>query len=488
MVDFRDTMEWLDRAREMGELAVIKGADTKYEIGTVAQLSGRNQGPAVLFQEIKGYPADFRILTNMMANIKCLNLTLGLPIDKSLRDTIESLAKGMIAGWENKSKDYPPTMVDSGPILENVVEGDDIDLNIFPVPTWHELDGGPYIGTADSVITRDPDTGVVNAGTYRGQLHDRNSVGMMVTHGHHGYIHRQKYFAKGERCPVVMVFGVEPLLWTLSTTSISPDISELNYAGAIRGEPLPVIKGRVTGLPIPANAEIAIEGFAEPGVTKKEGRFGEWQGYYAGGVTEQPFVKASTLYYRNAPILTGAPPAKGAYNPYGLARSTWRSAHVWNEIVAAGVPGVKGVWLPPCGGSWYLQIVSIEQRYGGHATHAGHAVAHSRSGAFSARYTIVVDDDVNPYDLEDVMWAVCTRSLPTDADIIKKGWGSHSEPLFRRTSAAPVDSTPPRAIVYAVKPYEWRNEFAPVNLASEEMRSRAFAKWKDAFNGRLQII
>ncbi|MBI3065782.1 MAG: UbiD family decarboxylase, partial [Deltaproteobacteria bacterium] len=117
MVDFRDTREWLDRAREMGELAVIKGADTKYEIGTLAQLSGRNQGPAVLFQEIKNYPADFRILTNMMANIKCLNLTLGLPIDESLRDTIETLAKGMIAGWENKSKDYPPKVVDSGPIL-----------------------------------------------------------------------------------------------------------------------------------------------------------------------------------------------------------------------------------------------------------------------------------------------------------------------------------------------------------------------------------
>ncbi len=310
MVNFRDTREWLDIAEKIGELTVLKGADRQYEIGTIAQLSARNEGPALLFQGIKGYPEDFRILTNMTASIRCLNLTLGLPIDNSLRATIETLAKGMIAGWENRSKDYPPKVVDSAPILENVVEGDDIDLNIFPVPMWHELDGGPYIGTANSVITRDPDTGVVNAGTYRGQLHDRNSVGMMVTHGHHGYIHRQKYFARGERCPVVMVFGVDPLLWTLSTTSISPDISELNYVGAIRGEPLSVIKGRVTGLPIPANAEIAIEGFAEPGLTKKEGRFGEWQGYYAGGVTEQPFVKASTLYYRNAPILTGAPPAK----------------------------------------------------------------------------------------------------------------------------------------------------------------------------------
>ena len=87
-----------------------------------------------------------------------------------------------------------------------------------------------------------------------------------------------------------------------------------------------------------------------------------------------------------------------------------------------------------------------------------------------------------------VLLTIRTVGVMPDADIIKKGWGSHSEPMFRRTSTAPVDSTPPRAIIYAVKPYEWRHEFAPVNLASEEMRSQAFAKWKDAFKGRLQIM
>lgn len=98
-------------------------------------------------------------------------------------------------------------------------------------------------------------------------------------------------------------------------------------------------------------------------------------------------------------------------------------------------------------------------------------LCHSRSGAFAGRYTIVVDDDIDPFDLQDDIWAVCTRSLPTDTDIIKKSWGSHSEPMFnRRFVTGTIDSTPPRAIIYAVKPYEWREDFAPVNIASEHLR------------------
>ena len=141
-----------------------------------------------------------------------------------------------------------------------------------------------------------------------------------------------------------------------------------------------------------------------------------------------------------------------------------------------------------CGCAYYIQVVSIEQQYGGHAAHAGLAVSGSRSGSFAGRYTIIVDDDVDPYDIEDVMWAVATRSQPSDNDLIKKSWGSHSEPLFRRANTDRVDSTPSRAIIYAVKPYEWRHEFAEVNLSSEDMRRRVMAKWQGAFNDRLKIL
>ncbi|MBI4332260.1 MAG: UbiD family decarboxylase [Chloroflexi bacterium] len=487
MVNYKDLREWIDQAKAIGELAIVEGADVKYEIGAVCQLSAKNQGPAVLHQKIKGYRPNYRVITNMLSNPRTLDLTFGLPVEYTIKDIVEDLRK-RITEWKRDAANFPPAVVDAAPILENVVEGDAIDLNAFPVPLWHELDGGPYIGTADSWITRDPDTGQINCGTYRAQLHDATTVGMMVTHGHHGRLHRQKYFDRGQPCPAVLVVGQDPLLYANSASPISVDISELNYVGAIRGSPVPVIQGRTTGLPIPANADIAIEGFVDPVARKKEGRFGEWQGYYAGDVTPQPFLKAVNLYYRNDPILSGAPPAKPPYGDADLWKSVIYSALLYNDL-SGNVPGIKGVWRPKVGGAYYLQVISIKQQYGGHATHAGLAAASCTSGAFSGRYTVVVDDDIDPYDLEDVMWAVCTRSLPTDTDIIKKPRGSHSDPMFHRTpETAGLDSTNPRAIIYAVKPYEWRQDFAPVNIASEELRKEVLARWKDNFEGRLKTI
>ncbi|MBI4332253.1 MAG: UbiD family decarboxylase [Chloroflexi bacterium] len=487
MVNFEDLRDWIDQAKKIDELAIIEGADIKYEIGAICQLSAKNQGQAILHRKIKGFPPNHGVITNLLSSLKNINLTYGLPTESSIRDTVEAFRK-KIPQWTRDAENFHPRVVESGTILENVVEGEAINLNVFPVPLWHELDGGPYIGTADLWITMDPDTGLVNCGNYRAQLHDGKSVGMMATHGHHGRFHRQKYFDRGQPCPAVLVVGQDPLLFANSASPLSVDLSELDFTGAVRGRPLPVIKGRATGLPIPANAEIAIEGFIDPGAMKKEGKFGEWQGYYAGDLTDQPFLRAVTLYYRNDPILTGAPPAKPPYDDAGFWRSVFYSALLYNDI-AGNVPGVKGVWRPVVGGGYYMQVISIKQQYGGHATHAGHALAHCTSGAYNGRYTIVVDDDIDPYDLEDVMWAVCTRSLPTDADIIKKPRGSHSDPLWHRTPArAGLDSTNPRAIIYAVKPYEWRQDFAPVNIAGEELRKEVFARWKDNFNGRLKTI
>jgi len=486
VVKYKDLREWIEQARQMNELAVVEGADTKYELGAVGQLSAKNRGPAVLHQKIKGYRPNFRVMTNMLSNPRTISLTFGMPTENTVKETVETMRTD-ITRWKREAENFPPTVVAKGPIMENLVEGEAIDLKTFPVPLWHEEDGGPYIGTADAWITRDPDTGQVNCGTYRAQLHDGKTVGMMITHGHHGRLHRQKYFDRGQPCPAVLVVGMDPLLFATAASPISIDTGELNYMGAIRGESVPVILGKVTGLPIPANAEIAIEGFVDPTAKIQEGKFGEWQGYYAGDVTGQPFLKATTLYYRNDPILTGAPPAKPPYGDADLWKSVIYSSLLYNDLLH--VPGIKGVWRPTVGGAYYLQVISIKQQYGGHAAHVGHAAASVTSGAFSGRYTIIVDDDVDPYDLEDVMWAVCTRSLPTDTDIIKKPRGSHSDPMFHRTpETAHLDSTNPRAIIYAVKPYEWRQDFAAVNIASEDLRKEVFAKWKDNFNGRLKTI
>jgi 4-hydroxy-3-polyprenylbenzoate decarboxylase len=180
-------------------------------------------------------------LTNSLANIRTVNLTFGLPVDQDIRNTVEALRK-KAGEWETTAKEFPYKVVDSGAILENVEEGDQVDLEKFPVPLWHEEDGGRYIGTGVGVITRDPDTGVPNMGTYRVQLHDRRNVGFYISPGKHSRIHRDKYFAKGEPCPVAMVFGPDPLTYILSASEVPRGIYELDYMGAVRGESVPVME------------------------------------------------------------------------------------------------------------------------------------------------------------------------------------------------------------------------------------------------------
>ncbi len=484
MVDFNDMREWLEQADKIGEIKRIEGADPHLEIGTMVQINGQNLGPALLFDKIKGYKEGYRIVTNSMANIKTVNLTFGLPIENTIRETVEALR--LKAGeWASNAKDFSYQVVDSGPILENIEEGNAVDLEKFPVPLWHELDGGKYIGTGVGVITRDPDTGIVNIGTYRVMLHDRQHVGFYISPGKHGRIHRNKYFERGEPCPVAMVFGLDPLSFILSASEIPTDIYELDYMGAVMGKPVKVIEGKVTGLPFPANAEIVVEGIAHPDEHKFEGPFGEWTGTYASKGREEPFIKVDALYYRNNPILLGAPPSKGLASDQGFWRAVWRSALVYNEIEKAGIPGIKGVWCPAFGGSRLFTVVSVKQSYPGHATEAGHIASQTRAGAYIGRYVVVVDDDINPYDIEDVMWAVCTRSDPKEMDIIKKSWSGPLDPLIRKPTD---DYTNSHGIIYAVKPYAWYNEFPPTSLNSEKLRKEVFSKWNSHFEGRWKDI
>ncbi len=480
MAKCEDLREWINQSEEIGELMVIKGANTKYEIGAINELTSKNRGPAVLHEEIQGFPPNFRLLTNLLSNIRTFNLAFGLPVENTIRDTIRTLQR-KVPEWETAARDFPPRVVETGPILENVVEGDNMDLTKFPAPIWHELDGGPYIGTAHGVVTRDPDTGHINVGAYRCQLFDRQTIGMNAVPGKHGSIHRDKYFQRGEACPVVAVLGVHPLFFAISASHIPVDICELNYLGGMQGQSVSIIEGKATGLPIPVNAEIAVEGFIEQQTTRKEGPFGEFTGYYGSGDI-QPSIRVVTLYHRNDPILTGSSPAKGIYCDEAFFRSVWQSALLYNQIVGANVPGVKGVWWTP-----HMEVVSIEQLYNGHATQAGHVTAQAGAGALSAthRYTIVVDDDIDPFDLDDVMWAVHTRSSPASSDIIKESWSSRADPLISRPADVFATS---RTIIYAVKPFAWRHEFPPVSVASEKLRREVFTKWKDRFKDRWQSI
>jgi UbiD family decarboxylase len=162
------------------------------------------------------------------------------------------------------AKAIPPLQVKTSPLMENVLEGNGVDLFTFPAPRFHDGDGGRYIGTGNCLINADPESGFINAGTYRMQLHERNLMGLWMSPGQHGRSICAKYWEQGKSCPVVVAFSADPLLFTLAHTKVAWGKSELDYTGGIMGRPLEIIRGPLTGLPIPAGAEIAIEGEVPP--------------------------------------------------------------------------------------------------------------------------------------------------------------------------------------------------------------------------------
>ncbi len=156
------------------------------------------------------------------------------------------------------------------------------------------------------MITRDPEEDWVNAGTYRVMLQGKDAVALYISPGKHGGLHRKKYFDMGKPCPVVMSFGHHPLLFIAGCTDVPVKMSEFAYAGGVLNEPIQLVRGPHTGLPIPAYSEMAIEGELRPGDNLPEGPFGEWPGYYASDTRPEPVVRIKALYYRNNPIFAAS--------------------------------------------------------------------------------------------------------------------------------------------------------------------------------------
>ncbi len=476
MESWTDLRTWIDQVKLLGEMRSIHGAHWDQQIGALTDLAQQKEGgPAVLFDEIEQYPSGHRLLTNSTGSIRRLGLTCGFGPDL----TIDEFTRR----WGDKLVDprpISPRFVTDGPVMENVLEGDKINLHLFPAPKWHSGDGGRYIGTANANITADPDTGKVNLGTYRIMLTEQPDclVGWFIK-GKDGYFHREKYFSLGKPCPIAISFGHHPLIFLISGNPIPENLAEYELIGAIAGEPVEVIKGPVTGLPIPAYSELAVEGEISPTETAPEGPFGEWTGYYTSPTHAEPLIKIKAVYYRSDPIILGSPPCRP---PMEL---TWsqrllRAMSVEDYLRKAGVPGVKGVWYHPAGGSRFLMIIGISQKYPGHAQQAAFAAMGCKTGGLMGRYVIVVDDDIDIRNFDEVLWAVLTRSDPERSiQIAKSCWSSEMDPAIEPGKKG----TNSRAIIDACWPYNWR-EHAPKPCAAEKkITQEVLARWGNTLLG-----
>ncbi len=473
--DLREFVAWAEAA---GQLQRISGAHWDLEIGALTELLAGKK--ALLFDRIPGYPDQHRVLSNVVATWPLAMAAAGIP--ETIQDKLEATRY-----LKDRLKTFEPVPfqeVESGPILEHVQRGQAVDALAFPAPRWHELDGGRYIGTGDSVITADPEDGWVNAGTYRVMVHERDLLTCFMSPGRHGLIHCMKYWERGQNAPVAIVCGAEPSLFMASSNMVRTGVSEYEFAGWLRGAPIKVVRAPATGLPVPATAEIVIEGEIPPPWVEKrfDGPFGEWRGYYdfdhPKPRPDVPVVHVKSILYRDDPILLGSPPLKP---PLDGPRHVLRSALLWHDLeTSLGVPEVRGVWFMEAGGAYLISVISIKQRYGGHAMHAAMAANASRAGAYHQRYTIVVDEDIDPTDLGEVMWAVATRCDPKEQTVvIPDTWFAPGDNLLGPEKRAARDFTHSRMVLNACRPFYWKEKFPPVNRLSPELRRQVEEKWKE---------
>lgn len=470
---FDDLREYINRVEELGECKVIDGADWNLEIGVISELYlSTPNPPLLLFDKIIDYKPGYRVASNVIITPRRTALCLGLPLE----------AKGieLVNAWRHRSKGIkliPPVEVKRGPVKENIYTGEDVDLFEFPVPKWREFDGGRYIGTGDTVIQRDPEEGWVNLGTYRVQIHDKCTATIYMSPGKHGDIIRRKYWNKGQSCPVAVVCGQDPLLWEASCDTLPWGMSEYDYAGALRNAPIEVVKGEVTDLPIPARAELVLEGeILPPEVeTRMEGPFGEWTGYYASGSRSEPAFKVKAILHRNDPIIMGMPMFGGSD---AFDTHLKKAARVWDDLDRQ-VANVKGVWMFLEGDPGFIVVVSIKQSYAGHAKQAALVAAGCNAISHMYRFIIVVDDDIDITKTSEVIKVMATRCDVEDSfDFVRSYRSSYLDPVLSPEKKGRGELFKTIALITACKPFPWMKEFPQLTRSSPALLEKVNKKWQ----------
>lgn len=465
-----DLREFIERAERAGEIIHAKGADPDLEIGALSEIIAhkRSEAPAVIFEEMQGYPKGYRAISGLSNSARRLALTLGFDDPKSGIDVVQAYRDRM-----KHHRPIPPVNVATGPVFENVDRDGDVDLWKFPVPKLHEADGGRYIGTEDLVIMRDPDGGWINCATYRVMVLDEKSVSIWISPGKQGRQIRDKYFRMGKPCPVIICCGQDPLLFLAANHEVRYGLSELDYAGGHRGEPFEIVTSEVHGLPIPAHAEIALEGEMTPGDEAMEGPFGEFTGYYGNPASMQPVVRVRRVYHRNDPIMGLVTPMRPPGDS-SFGKCVIKAGMLWDEMERAGIAGIKGVWCHEAGVARLFNVISLKQAYAGHAKQALLVAAGCQSGAYIGRFMIVVDDDVDPSNMFDVIWAMSTRCDPKeDIDIVRNLWSGPLDPM------APKTNMTSRALIDACRPFDRLKEFPKVATGSPELLARVAEKFRN---------
>ncbi|MFC2032812.1 UbiD family decarboxylase [Chloroflexota bacterium] len=413
----RDLRTWMEKLATEGELKRIK-AKVGWD-GEIAEIRRRvlqERGPALLFENIEGYENTWcrKLFTGELAGTRRVALMLSMPKDTPRPDVLQLLRKRLREPIE-------PVRLATGPVKENIVKGDDVDLFQIPVPKWHPLDAGRYINTWCGVVTMDPDTGMHNVGLYRGMLLDKDKIGVLLIPAKGWGIHYDRYRQMGKPMPVAVVYGWDPAMAMAAATPLT--INEYEVMGAILQEPVPLCQCETSDIEVPCAAEIVVEGTisTETATYEEEGFFGEALGFY-GERRKRPVIKVDCITFRNDPIYVGA--LTGISQPGVVSSDEVAITHMgvaatmWNTQESQGIPGVLDIVPMP------VTAIKIHKTYQGQPKHVAAAIWGTRLAITYAKIIIVVEEDVDISDPAAILRAMLLHVDPArDLVVFPMGLG-----------------------------------------------------------------
>jgi 4-hydroxy-3-polyprenylbenzoate decarboxylase len=467
-VAYKDIREWIAALEAESQLTrVTAEVDWKYELSAVVRKTWDTYGdasPALLFTNIKDYPAPGpnQLFTGAFRSWYRAAMMLGLNPKTATRNQMLRTLKERIT---DKSQHIPPRWVKTGPVKENIIKGDDVDLGIFPTPHWNERDGGRLLGSFGSVFTKDKDTGWVNVGVYRLMMLSRNELGIQLNPANqHIGEHYFKKIQDNEPMEVAVVIGHEPALSFMACVPTVERVSELDIAGAIRGAPIDIVKAETVDLPVPANAEIVIEGTIHPKERKMEGPLGEYPGYYGSVAGPKPVLRVKCITHRNDPIFRGSLEGHPV-NEDHMTLALGHAAYAWDILERNSIKGVIDVAMPLDSCGYATCVVSIKPLMEAHPDVVACALWGSKPIVWAYKHVIVVDEDIDPWNSEMVNWSIAWRTRASeDIKIWKNHHGSRLDPRIPPEEKGFQD----RVLIDATRPYHW----APRQVWSTEPEGR----------------
>jgi UbiD family decarboxylase len=403
---YADLREYLSALENKGKLKrVKKEVDKDWEVAAVCRQLFKKippeKRPALLFENVKGF--QIPIAAGVLGASKEI-YAIGLETD-----SVEGINRKWDRALENP---IAPRTVSTGPCKDNIWHGDQVDLLKLPVPIWTVgEDPGPFF-TSPYVITKDPETGNRNVGTYRMQVKGRNKTGFLIGMRQDAAWHLRKNDQQNTPTPVAVVIGADPSIGYVSVSKMSEALDEFAVAGALRGAPLDLVRCETVPLEVPATAEIVLEGEIPPNALECEGPFGEYTGYM-GPAGDQPFFNVKCMTFRNNPVyqafISQMPPSESSCIR-GIGREWPLLKHLKHTLRFP----IKDLRLKEAGGSGAYVVVSLHKQFEGQVRQLMYGIWSMRTGF--GKITVVVDDDIDIQDDFAIDWALSWRVRP-DRDV-----------------------------------------------------------------------